>query len=51
MNKLSQTFFLSANDTNAQAEMSLPVLTSKIIDIATAHAKSLGIGNPAMESL
>ena len=51
MNKLSQTFFLSANDTNAQAEMSLPVLTSKIIDIATAHANSLGIGNPAMESL
>lgn len=31
--------------------MSLPLLMSKIIDIATAHANSLGIGNPAMESL
>lgn len=47
----SQSFFLSAGETNAEQEMSLPLLTSKIIDIATAHANSLGIGNPAMESL
>lgn len=47
----SQTFFLSAGETNAEHEMSLPLLTSKIIDISTAHANSLGIGNPAMESL
>lgn len=48
---LSQTYFLSAGDVNAEAEMSLPLLTSKIIDIATVHANSLGIGNPAMEHL
>ena len=29
---------------NAEGEMSLPLLVSKIIDIATAHANSLGIG-------
>lgn len=46
-----QSFFLSAGETNAEQEMALPLLTSKIIDIATAHANSLGIGNPAMESL
>ncbi len=45
-----QKFFLSAGETNAEREMSLPLLTSKIIDIATAHANSLGIGNPAMEA-
>lgn len=47
----SQSFFLSAGETNAEQEMSLPLLTSKIIDIATAHANSLGIGNPSMEAL
>lgn len=46
-----QTFFLSAGETNAEQEIALPLLTSKIIDIATAHANSLGIGNPSMESL
>lgn len=49
--RFSQSFFLSAGETNAEQELSLPLLTSKIIDIATAHANSLGIGNPAMESL
>ena len=49
--KLTGTYFLSAGDCNAQGELSLPVLTSKIIDIATAHANSLGIGNPSMEHL
>lgn len=49
--EFSQSFFLSAGETNAEQEISLPLLTSKIIDIATAHANSLGIGNPAMESL
>ncbi len=47
----SQSFFLSAGETNAESELSLPLLMSKIIDIATAHANSLGIGNPAMEHL
>lgn len=45
------SFFLSASECNAQGELSLPVLTEKIIDIATDHANSLGIGNPAMEHL
>lgn len=49
--KISETYFLSAGDTNANGELSLLVLTSKIIDIATSHANSLGIGNPAMEHL
>ena len=44
----TQSFFLSAGETNAEQEMSLPVLVSKLIDIATAHANSLGIGNPSM---
>lgn len=47
--KYSQTFFLSAGETDAEGRMSVNFLTSKIIDISTAHANSLGIGNPAME--
>lgn len=47
----SQSFFLSAGETDAEQELSLPLLTQKIIDIATAHANSLGIGNPSMEQL
>ncbi|MDE7402344.1 MAG: hypothetical protein K2M87_02900 [Muribaculaceae bacterium] len=49
--EFSQEFYLSAGEVNAEGEMSLSLLVSKIIDIATAHANSLGIGNPAMESL
>ena len=49
--ELRGRFFLSAGDCNAQGRLSLPVLTSNIIEIATAHANSLGIGNPSMESL
>lgn len=44
----SETYFLSAGETNAESELSLTQLTSRIIDIATAHANSLGIGNPDM---
>lgn len=44
----TREFFLSAGETNAEREMSLPLLTSKIIDIATEHANNLGIGNPFM---
>lgn len=47
----TESFFLSAGEVNAEGEMSLPLLTSKIIDIATAHANSLGIGNPDMSHL
>ena len=46
--RLSETYFLSAGETDAEGELALTVLTAKIIDIATAHANSLGIGNPAM---
>ena len=50
-NILTQSFFLSAGETNPEQEMSVPVLVSKIIDVATLHANSLGIGNPAMVGL
>lgn len=46
--ELTESFFLSAGEVNAEGEMSMPLLASKIIDIATAHANSLGIGNPDM---
>lgn len=46
-----EQFFLSAGETNAEHEMALPLLVSKLIDIATAHANSLGIGNPSMEHM
>lgn len=49
--EFTQTFFLSAGETDAKGRISLPLLTSKIIDIATAHANSLGIGNPSMAHL
>lgn len=45
---ISETFFLSAGETNAEKEMALTVLVSKFIDIATLHANSLHIGNPDM---
>ncbi len=48
--KFTQTFFLSAGETDAEGRLSVPFLTSKIIDISTAHANSLGIGNPSMET-
>lgn len=45
---LTESYFLSASEANAEQELSLPILTSKLIDIATAHANALGVGNPAM---
>ena len=44
----SESYFLSAGETNAEREMSLTLLVAKLIDIATAHANHLGIGNPYM---
>ena len=46
-----EKYFLSASEANAERELSLPILTSKLIDIATAHANMLGIGNPSMEEI
>lgn len=48
---LQQRYFISAGDANAEGELSLPQLISRIIDIATLHANSLGVGNPSMEHL
>ncbi len=47
----SQTFFNSANESNPEGELAVNVLASNIIEIATAHANALGIGNPAMAHL
>ena len=45
---LEKEYFLSASDANAEGELSWTSLTASIIDIATDHANSLGIGNPSM---
>ena len=47
----SQDFFVSANESNPEGELAVNILVSDIIVIATAHANSLGIGNPSMEHL
>ena len=39
---------VTPGDANAEGELALPVLVAKIIDVATAHACSLHIGNPDM---
>lgn len=48
---IEKTYFLSASDANAEGLLSLTSLTANIIDIATDHANSLGIGNPTMENM
>lgn len=49
MNEIyTERFFLSAGEVNAEREMSLPLLFSKFIDLATAHANILHLGNPDM---
>lgn len=48
---IEKKYFLSANESNAEGVLSLTSLTSNIIDIATEHANSLGIGNPSMENM
>lgn len=47
----TQKFFNSANESNPEGELAVNVLVSNIIEIATAHANSLGIGNPSMAHL
>lgn len=46
-----ETCFISAGEANPEQELSLPDLMAKLIDIATTHANSLGIGNPSMTHL
>lgn len=48
---IEKTYFLSASESNAEGHLSLTSLTENIIDIATHHANSLGIGNPSMENM
>lgn len=45
----SEKYFLSAGECNAEREMALPLLVAKFIDIATAHANAVHLGNPDME--
>lgn len=47
----TKTFFNSANESNPEGELAVNILVANIIEIATAHANSLGIGNPAMAHL
>lgn len=46
----SELFWVSAGDTDPQQRLSLPTLATRIIDVATIHANTLGIGNPDMPS-
>ncbi len=47
----SASYFISANESNPEGELALNILVSNIIEVATAHANSLGIGNPSMAHL
>lgn len=47
----SQKYFNSPNESNPEGELALNILVSNIIETATAHANSLGIGNPVMSHL
>lgn len=47
----SEEFFISANEGNPEGELALNILVDQIIEIATAHANYLGIGNPSMKHL
>lgn len=51
MEEYSSLFFISANESNPEGELALNILVSNIIEVATAHANSLGIGNPSMAHL
>ncbi len=44
----SRTIMVDAGDANAEQELALTSLFSKIIDLATEHANLIGIGNPHM---
>ena len=44
MKEFSKTYYLSAGECNPQAELPLPLLMNRVIDIATLHANSWGVG-------
>lgn len=47
----SQKYYNSPNESNPEGELAVNILVSNIIEIATAHANALGIGNPSMAHL
>lgn len=49
--EMSDEYFVSAGEANPQGELSVSVLVNKIIELATAHANSLHIGNPDMREI
>lgn len=51
MEEYSALYFISANESNPEGELALNILISNIIEVATAHANSIGIGNPSMAHL
>lgn len=42
--EFSRTYYLSAGECNPQAELPMPLLVTRIIDIATHHANAWGVG-------
>lgn len=46
----AERFWVSAGDTDPQQRLAVPMLVTKIIDVATIHANLLGIGNMDMPS-
>mgnify|MGYP002508154710 CR=1 FL=1 len=51
MSKSWLLILFSANESNPEGELAVNILVGNIIEIATAHANMLGIGNPAMAHL
>lgn len=47
----SHKFFNSANESNPEGELAVNIIISNFIEVATAHANALGIGNPTMAHL
>lgn len=44
MKEFSRKYYLSAGECNPQAELPMPLLLTRIIDIATHHANAWGVG-------
>ena len=44
-------YFLTAGECNAQKEMSISLLTQRVIEVATEHANILGVGYADLVSL
>lgn len=44
MKEFSRRYYLSAGECNPQAELPMPLLLTRIIDIATHHANAWGVG-------